>query len=68
MQMETRPGPRAVGIVVLGLFVALVGVATIVGMPWQHLAGGVGLAVVRALGGLLAVGVGAGLVLIALRE
>lgn len=44
-----------------GLFVALVGIATLVGQPWQY-SGGAGVMVLQILGALSAVGIGAGLV------
>jgi len=64
--MELRSLDPTAGIaVVLGLFVALAGAATVVGMPWQYLNGGLGLAVLRGLGALLTVALGAGLVRLA---
>jgi hypothetical protein len=50
----------------LGAFVALASAATLVGMPWVN-TGGAALAVVRALGSLVALVGGAGLVWFALR-
>lgn len=46
--------------VLVGVFVALVGVGTLVGMPWQYTNSGV-VTVFQALGALGAVGVGVGL-------
>ncbi|MCG1004565.1 MULTISPECIES: hypothetical protein [Halobacterium] len=46
--------------VLVGVFVALVGIATLVGMPWQYTNSGV-VTVLQALGALGAVGIGAGL-------
>ena len=51
----------------LGAFVAIVGAATLVGMPWTNTGGGLGLSVVRALGAVLTLAVGAGVVYLALR-
>ena len=45
-------------VVAVGAFVALVGVATVAGMPWRYTAGGVGGMAVQVLGSLAAVGVG----------
>lgn len=52
----------------IGVFVALVGVATLAGMPWQYLDGGVALAIGRVLGGLLAIVLGGAAVWLAVRE
>jgi hypothetical protein len=52
---------------VLGAFVAVAGLATLVGMPWKYV-GGLGVAALRALGAVLAVGVGVGLAWLALSE
>lgn len=46
--------------VLVGAFVALVGLGTLVGMPWQHSGGGL-VTVLQILGALAAVGVGVGL-------
>jgi len=46
--------------VLVGVFVALVGVGTLVGMPWQYTSGGV-VTALQVLGALGAVGVGAAL-------
>lgn len=43
----------------LGVYLALAGAATLVGMPWQYTDGGAALAALRILGGVLAVGIGA---------
>jgi hypothetical protein len=43
----------------MGAFLVLAGIGTIVGMPWETLGGTVG--GLKALGGLIAVGIGAGL-------
>ena len=52
----------------LGAYIALAGLATIVGMPWQYLGGGVVLAAIRALGALLAVAGGAAVVWATMRR
>lgn len=69
--MSTNPSvetdkKRVLG-VALGAFVLLASLATLVGMPWRHV-GGLGLAFLRALGALLSLGVGAGLLWLATRE
>jgi len=46
--------------VLAGVFVALVGVGTLVGMPWQYSGGGL-VTVLQILGSLAAVVVGVGL-------
>jgi len=64
--MELRSLDPTAGIaVMLGLFVVLAGVATVVGMPWQYLNGGLALTALRVLGALLAVAIGASLVRLA---
>jgi len=69
--MSTNPSVEANSKVVvgvaLGAFLALAGLATLVGMPWKYV-GGLGVAVLRALGALLAIGVGGGLAWLALTE
>lgn len=69
--MSTNPSveadrKRVLG-VGLGAFILLAGLATLVGMPWRHV-GGLGVGVLRALGALLSLGVGAGLAWLALQE
>jgi len=44
-----------------GVFLVLVGIATLVGMPWAHKSGGAVLMLGQIVGALSAVGVGAGL-------
>ncbi|MFC3478008.1 hypothetical protein [Halobacterium litoreum] len=46
--------------VLVGVFVALVGVGTLVGMPWQYSGGGL-VTVLQIFGSVVAVGVGVGL-------
>jgi hypothetical protein len=54
--------PERVAAVGLGVYVALAGLTTIVGMPWQYLNGGILLAALRAVGALLATVGGAAVV------
>ena len=49
----------------LGVYLFLAGAATLVGMPWQYADGGVVLAVLRILGGVIAVVGGVALVWLA---
>lgn len=49
----------------LGVYVALAGAATLVGMPWQYAGGGAALAALRILGSVLAIVGGAALVWLA---
>jgi hypothetical protein len=69
--MSTNPSVEADKMRVLGVglgaFILLAGLATLVGMPWRHI-GGLGVAVLRALGAIVSLGVGAGLVWLAMRE
>ena len=51
---------RLVGIG-LGVYLFLAGAATLAGMPWQYTGGGIVLAVLRILGGVIAVVGGAAL-------
>lgn len=67
MNVNARDTTRFVS-VGLGVLIALIGVATIVGMPWQHLTGGPLLAAGRILGGLLTVGIGVATAWLALRD
>ncbi|MFB6152715.1 MAG: hypothetical protein ABEJ27_00540 [Halodesulfurarchaeum sp.] len=46
----------------LGIFVALVGIGTLIGQPWQYATGGGAVTVLQVLGALSAIGVGAGIV------
>lgn len=46
--------------VLVGVFLALVGLGTLVGMPWQYSGGGL-VTVLQILGALSAVGIGVGL-------
>lgn len=46
---------------VAGVFVALLGLATILGQTWQYV-GGTGIMLVQLLGALASVGIGVGLV------
>jgi hypothetical protein len=46
--------------VLAGVFVALVGLGTLVGMPWQYSGGGL-VTVFQVLGAVSAVGIGVGL-------
>lgn len=48
-------------IVAVGVFVVLVGVATLVGMPWRYTAAGAVGMVVQIVGSVGAIGIGAGL-------
>jgi len=57
-----RLEPLGIG---FGVLIALVGFATLVGMPWTHKGGGALLAVGQVLGALSAIGIGAGLAWIA---
>ncbi|MFB6129234.1 MAG: hypothetical protein ABEJ28_00240 [Salinigranum sp.] len=50
----------------LGALVALAGLATLVGMPWRYQTGAA-IAVGRILGGLFAIGIGAGVAWLATR-
>ena len=63
-----RIGPATAVAATLGVLIGLAGVATLVGMPWQYTQGGVVNGVFRALGALLGVGVGVGLVWLSLVE
>ncbi|MGM0591358.1 MAG: hypothetical protein ACQETI_06975 [Halobacteriota archaeon] len=60
--------PVSVLVAALGVFVALVGVMTLVGMPWRYASGGALLAVLRIAGSLLAIGGGGALAWLSLRE
>ena len=51
----------------LGVYLFLAGAATLVGMPWQYADGGIVLAVMRILGGLIAVVGGAALAWLAVK-
>jgi len=64
---SVETNPKVIVGVALGVFLALAGLATLVGMPWNYV-GGLGVAALRALGALLAVGVGGGLAWLALTE
>lgn len=46
----------------VGLFVALVGLGTLIGMPWQYSAGGAVVTVLQIVGSLAAIAIGLGLV------
>lgn len=48
--------------VAAGVFLALVGVGTLWGQPWQYSAGGALVMVLQLLGALAAIAIGAGLV------
>ena len=60
--------PQRAAAVGLGVYVALAGLATIVGMPWQYLSGGIVLAALRVVGALLATVGGAALTWATIRE
>lgn len=47
---------------IAGVFVALVGLATLAGQPWQYSAGGATVMVLQAFGALAAIAIGVGLV------
>jgi hypothetical protein len=47
--------------VLVGAFLALVGLGTLVGMPWQYSGGGGLVTVLQILGALSAIGIGVGL-------
>ncbi len=64
MDVNGRKVGRFVGIG-LGVYVALAGAATLVGMPWQYTGGGAVLAALRILGSVIAVGGGAALAWVA---
>lgn len=64
MAVRTIDSTTGLG-VALGTYIVLAGAATLAGMPWQY-TGGPGIAAVRILGALLAVGVGVGLAWLAL--
>ena len=49
----------------LGGYIALAGLATLVGMPWQYASGGAALAALRILGSVIAIVGGAALVWVA---
>ncbi|KAB1192969.1 hypothetical protein GJR96_05735 [Haloferax sp. MBLA0076] len=61
MIRETTAGLVMWGVVAVGLFVALAGVATLVGMPWRYTAMGVVGIALQMFGSVVAVGIGAGL-------
>lgn len=63
-----RVTPAAGVAAVLGLLLGLAGLSTLVGAPWQYNQGGAALMAVRALGSLLAVGVGVAIAWLALVE
>lgn len=46
----------------VGLFVALVGLGTLLGQPWQYSAGGTLVTLLQIVGALAAIGIGIGLV------
>lgn len=60
-EFEDRLEPLGVA---AGAFLVLVGVATLVGMPWNH-TNDIGAAAVQILGTLATIGVGAGLLWLA---
>lgn len=66
MQLELQR--EAVPALLLGVFVALVGVATVVGMPWQHTGGGIAMILLRGGGSLLVAALGVALVVVALQS
>ncbi|SEL27037.1 hypothetical protein SAMN04488691_103436 [Haloferax larsenii] len=45
--------------IVVGVFVALVGLGTLVGMPWRYAGGGAATAAIQILAALATVGIGA---------
>jgi len=53
----------AVGTIV-GLFVLVVGLGTLLGQPWQYAAGGAPITLLQIVGGLAAVGIGLALLTI----
>ncbi|WP_433625885.1 hypothetical protein [Halomicrococcus sp. NG-SE-24] len=53
---------------VVGVFLALVGIATLVGTPWAYKSGSLVLAAGQIFGALAAVGVGAGLAWLATQK
>ena len=54
----------AIGVVV-GVFVVLVGLGTLWGQPWQYSAGGVIVPLLKVVGSLGAIAIGAGMVYLA---
>lgn len=63
MDVPVRDRLDAIGSIA-GLFVALVGLATLIGQPWQYSPSAT-VMVLQGLGSLVAVGVGVGLVYLA---
>lgn len=59
--------PRVVG-AAFGVLLAVVGLGTLVGVPWSNIAGGAGFVLLRAVGSLLTLAVGAGIVYLAVGE
>ena len=63
LRVDETTAALAVG---LGAYVALAGLATLVGMPWQHQSGA-GITAGRIVGALLTAGVGVGVAWLAFR-